>query len=99
MKCLCLQRICSWFSQKNNEFDQSDAIEPLPQTYRTCIDKNDVKLSPSSCQLERGSTAANVPAVGTEPNRFSHESSDKVKFIFILFLHVKLKIKTISKRK
>lgn len=63
-------------TKKNGEFD-SDRISPVPQTYRKSIDRNGGYLSPSSCQSNRESTATTVPAVGTEPNRFSQVSADK----------------------
>lgn len=108
MKCLCFHRIFLWFSQKNGEFDMdtfdSDKTAPLPQKYRKSqIDRNGF-LSPNYGQSERESTSTTVPAVGTEPNRFSQISSDKVKCrllssIFINYENKKKKNKQIERER
>lgn len=90
MKCLCFQRIFSWISQKNGEFDMDTfdggdttaaTSSSSPQKSRKSKDKNgNGFLSPNYGQRsERESTSTTVPAVGTEPNRFSQISSDKVR--------------------
>lgn len=67
-------------------FDSSDkatstattTTSPSSQKHRKSKDKNGNGFLSPNYRSERESTSTTVPAVGTEPNRFSQISSDKV---------------------